>query len=424
MFFSQKRAGGADAKQELLERARRERDQRAAAAQHGPLALRLQALYRGRRCREAVATEHAAELTAKLQQVATLTAALKASKGIDFVPPPAVLAGLVTQAILVLRAARNVGRHAPALRQLVAWLQLHLRRADGAASLAATPAGAGQISRLLLGLCRRLLARPDPTLLDAQAQFIEFALFCASAGRDPERPELRAAGAAWRVVLTDRARFNEAVCRPLCTPAAAPDAERPFSPSEAQRRLSSRAVELAVVLADAAAEAAAAVSGAGRPSRQTSMPRPHALLLSEVLSIPYVAASVAGSAAHAALVHPRALHAIIAAYSAAPIAAINPLPSFSSSGRASKRGSGALRSGGGGASSVAGGGSSKAAGGAASAPAPASSPAMWPGGAFLLGNIVQLLCDPPPAGASGGGGEGAPSSPPAAAAALEALDPR
>ena len=427
MFFSQKRDKG-DAKQALVDRARRERESRAAAQLHGPLAVKLQALYRGRRAREAAAALQATTLAAKLQQISVLTAALKTSKGIDFVPPAAALAGLIVQASFILRAARTPTRYAPALCQLIAWLQLHFRRSDPSGSLAATPAGVGQVSRLLLGVCYRLLGRPDVGLLDAQIQCLDFALFCVGCAQS-DRPVLRAAGSAWLAALTARSNFNSAVCRPLCTPPAAPDAERTYVPSEAQRRLCAKAVELAVILTDAAAAGASAGAASG-PARGKEMRggavapavRPHAALLAQVLSIPYVAVSVAGSAAHSALVNPHVLHAIIADYSAAPVAAADPPPGFSGARGALGRSGGAASS------------SGIPVSAAAVAPPPAA--VQWSGGAYLLGNIVQLLCDQPPAGAappaaqggaagSGAGDVAAPSSfPSAGAGALGALDAR
>lgn len=414
MFFSSSKKS--DAKQELLEKARRERELRAAAQQGLPLALHLQAHYRGWRTREATVSLQLTELTLKLQQIAMLTAALKSSKGIDFVPPSSALSVLVSQACLILRASGAIGRCASALGQLVAWLQLHFRRAEGSSSLAATPIGVGQITRLLIALLRRMPFQLATIQVETQLQFIDFALFCVGSASS-ERLELRSAGAAWLQALALRSSFNDTVCRPLCMPAAAPDAERAFSPGELQRRLCAKTVELALILSDAAA-ATAAVRSKAKGSARGEPPlraHPHVLVLTQLLSIPYITVSISGSPAHALLLDPRNLHLMITGYDANPQFVDDPPLGFSTGG--SKRGkskhsppsTGHIRSGGGAASSSA----------VNSADTPENGPMEWPGGAFLLGNVVQLLTDAPPTAA------GAPSVVHGtAASALESLDPR
>ena len=431
MFFLQKK-GAPDARQELLERARRERELRAASAVHGPVAFKLQALFRGHRCRQKVSSTNASELAAKLQQVAMLTAALKSTKGIEFIPPATVLSGLVAQATLVLKISKDPMSCAPALRQLIAWLQLHFRRAEAPASLAASASGVGQVSRLIFTMCRRLLSCPDAGQLDAQAQFLEFALFCVNAAHG-ERPELRAAGVLWLETLQVRTRFIEMVCRPLCTPPTAVDAERPYAPNDSQRRLCARAVELAVHLANCPAPTGGASRRTGGTAAAVPLPPSHARVLLEVFSIPYIAVSVAGSAAHATLVEPRVMHAMISAYSSSPAPASDPPAGFSSGGLQFRHRGGhstGFRSGGGSGSTAgieaspfrgsSGGGVGTAASSAMEDAESSRGPVQWSGGAYLLGNIVQLLCDPPPSSAAAAGC-GAPL---AAAAALEALDPR
>jgi hypothetical protein len=405
MFFSKKKSDG---KQELLDRARRERDLRAASQLHGAFSIRLQAVCRGFLCRQRNATVNATDLSAKLQQVALITAALKSSKGIDFIPPTQVLSLLVTHACFILRSM-TPEKHLASLRQLVAWLQLHLRRAEASTNLPSSRIGVMQMSRFLVALCRKMLSRTDPAISEPQLQLLDFIMFCVGPACS-DKPELRAAVEYWQRALRG-AGFAYTVCRSLCLPPSAVDSERTFCPSDSHKRVCARAVEIALVLADSSG-AAAAVSHA------------YSYLLTQVLSTPYLLTSIAGSAAHMQLTESHVLHALIAGYSStsgtslaiadppqAPPRKFKPKVPMESLVVVS---SGLGPRGGGSASSTS----------VSALPAPASTggpSSLWAGGAFLLGNIIQLLCDAPPSCLSPSSRSIAASG--AAAVALEALEP-
>lgn len=370
---------GGTSKDEIIARARAERDERRFSSSRARLEKFFTQAFVRRRAARCISDD----VINKCSQLKTLSVALKNAKGIDFCPPSTALVIVVSEAAWVLRTRSGCACFTNDMRLLEALLPWLEKSALSPATSTNVLASANErLSRHLelLFLAGSRLARCERA--SHATRLLALTAVAALTGQQGLRCE-----AAWASAASLRSFCHEGICfrrtvtRSICAALGTDYTLSSVAASQFDRDVASVSVLTALYLCSSADTPISALTTAHAPGPASDAAC--ASFVSSVLSVPFLIPRLAGTPAAAALGDPALLLRLVSGFISCPTPLVSPAADAHQ-----------LRFG---ATPLAAVSSHHAAASSGAQTHQSAVLCAWPAEAYLLGNLVQLLADPPAA---------------------------